>query len=246
MARSKLPVGYRDRPVAIIGCGVLGRRIALIWANSGYKVNIFDVTAAQVDDALQFVQEQSPGTTNVRRFHSLTTCVENCWLVIEAIPEYLEIKIELFGELETLAPHDAILATNSSSFRSSLIARELSSATQSRTLNTHYHMPPARMTVELMTCGHTDEEIMTFMKHRQEEIQTIPYIVRQESTGFIINRVWAAVKREILTVLAEGVSTPAEIDEIWGAMMETTGMGPCTMMDGESSDPTYLAPRIGQ
>ncbi|PLB51972.1 6-phosphogluconate dehydrogenase C-terminal domain-like protein [Aspergillus steynii IBT 23096] len=92
------------------------------------------------------------------------------------------------------------------------------------------------MIVELMTCGDTDPDVMVFMKSRQEEIRTIPYVVRRESSGFIINRIWAAIKRETLSVLAEGVSTPAEIDELWGSVVESTRPGPCRMMDEAGLD----------
>ncbi|KAJ5724986.1 uncharacterized protein N7483_006343 [Penicillium malachiteum] len=241
MAESGIALAYRDRPVAIIGCGVMGRRIALIWAQSGFKVSVFDKNCGQVEGSLGFLKENltvinTKLIRNVCGFHDLRACVKGCWLVIEAIPEHLESKIELFGELEQYAPHDAIIATNSSSYRSSLIAGALLPTTRSRTLNTHYHMPPVRVIVELISCGHTNEEMMIFMEACQKEVHIIPYIVRQESTGFILNRVWAAIKREVLTMLADGVSTPTEIDEIWGSVIESTRPGPCRVMDETGPD----------
>ncbi|KAJ5614878.1 hypothetical protein N7528_008532 [Penicillium herquei] len=235
------PRGYRDRAVAIVGCGMMGRRIALVWAQSRFKVNLFDNNHEQVEDSLRYLEDTlariNPELTqNVHGFHDLTACVNECWLVIEAIPEHLGSKIALFAELEKCAPEDAILATNSSSLRSSLIVRDLLSTTQCRTLNTHYHMPPVRMIVELMSSGNTNEEVMRFMEACQLEVETIPYIVQKESTGFILNRVWAAIKREVLTMLADGVSTPKEIDEIWGSVIESTRSGPCNMMDETGLD----------
>lgn len=186
-----------------------------------------------MNEALRFIEMNSNHSKrNVEGFSCLGVYVEESWLVIEAVPEDLEMKIELFGELEAAAPLDAILAINSSSFKSSLIVRILSPATRSRVLNTHYHMPPVRMVVELMTSGDTANEIMVFMSDRQKEIHTVPSTVRQESTGFIINRIWAAIKREVLDILAEGVSTPKETDEMWALVIESTQSGPCKMMDG--------------
>ena len=66
---------------------------------------------------------------------------------------------------------------------------------------------------------------------RQKEAGTIPFIARKESTGFIFNRLWAAVKREVINILAEGVSVPEEVDQMWQLMMVEGGFGPCQLMD---------------
>jgi 3-hydroxyacyl-CoA dehydrogenase len=89
------------------------------------------------------------------------------------------------------------------------------------------------MIVELMTDGHTEESIFPFMIERCKEGATLPYVARKESTGFIFNRLWAAVKRETLTILAEGVSVPEEIDSLWTQMFVKGGSTPCRTMDGE-------------
>ncbi len=102
--------------------------------------------------------------------------------------------------------------------------------TRKRIMNTHYLMPPDNRVVELMTDGDTDESLFTFYVERLREVGMHPIIAKRESTGFVFNRVWAAVKRECLMVLAEGVSTPDQLDEVW---MEVVGskVGPCMMMD---------------
>jgi 3-hydroxyacyl-CoA dehydrogenase len=163
----------------------------------------------------------------------LALAVKDAWLVVEAIPERLDLKISTLAELESLAPKDAILATNSSSYRSGEMLEKVSDATKTRIMNTHYFMPPKNMVVELMTDGHTDPAIMEFMKERQKEAGNIPYVARKESTGFIFNRLWAAVKREVLTMLADEVSTPEEIDTMWAEMFVQGSSGPCRLMDRE-------------
>ena len=69
--------------------------------------------------------------------------------------------------------------------------------------------------VELMTCGHTDPGIFPFLVDRHKEAGLHPIVALKESTGFIFNRIWAAIKREVLAVLAEGVATPTTIDSMW-------------------------------
>lgn len=236
------PKDYRDRLVAILGAGVLGRRIAACWASGGYNVRVRDPDAKTRADCLEYAQDHAatyPAAQTrkgpagrVEVFDDVASTVDNAWLVIEAIPEKLQLKIDQFAELEKLAPEDAILATNSSSYKSSEMLAKVSDSTKSRILNTHYYMPPQAMVVELMTDGHTDPAIIDFLAARQREAGTLPYVARKESTGLIFNRLWAAVKRETLTILAEGVSVPKEIDDMWRELMLKNGSGPCASMDG--------------
>ncbi|BCS01395.1 3-hydroxyacyl-CoA dehydrogenase family protein [Aspergillus luchuensis] len=240
----QLPKDYRERPVAVLGGGVLGRRIACIWASAGYNVHVRDPSPQQRADCITYVNENvtsyavhtaaSPGP--ITAFEDLAAAIENAWLVIECVPEVLQLKIDTFAELEKHAPTDCILATNSSSYRSSEMLDKVSVATKTRIMNMHYYMPPQVMVVELMTDGFTEPSILHFMAERSKEVATKPYIARKESTGFIFNRLWAAVKREALTILAEDVSTPSEIDSLWTEMFVKGGTLPCKMMDAVGLD----------
>src|ERR1044072_1519352 len=122
---STMPTKFASRPVAVIGAGTLGRRIALTFAAHGSEVKIHDVAEAQCQAAVDFVSQNLPslakGLTGVvpgRVFAEadLADAVNDAWLVIEAIPERLELKVQMFGQLDELAPADAILASNSSSY----------------------------------------------------------------------------------------------------------------------------------
>lgn len=76
-------------------------------------------------------------------------------------------------------------------------------------------MPPEALIVELMTSGYTYPDLLPWMAERQKEAGLHPIVALKESTGFVFNRIWAAIKRETLKVLEEGVSTPAEIDRVF-------------------------------
>jgi hypothetical protein len=214
-----------------------------IWASAGYDVRIRDPSQQQRADGIEYIQEnvqaycaktgKVPGSFEA--FEDMKDAVSNAWLVIEAVPEKIGLKIATFAELEALAPEDCILASNSSSYKSSEMISNVSDATKRRILNMHYYMPPQCMIVELMTDGYTSPEIFPFMVERSKEAATIPYVARKESTGFIFNRLWAAVKREVLTILAEGVSVPEEIDAMWLEMFVKGASLPCKMMDSKSS-----------
>ncbi|KAJ5649231.1 Dehydrogenase multihelical [Penicillium longicatenatum] len=244
-----------DRPVTILGAGVLGRRIGCIFVAAGYNVHIRDPSTEALNAAMEYIdahkEEYSllPRVNNEKKearhagqvgnkssfgtcktFADIGPAVSNAWLVIEAVPEKLDLKIETLAEVDAKSPADCIIGSNSSSFKSSLMVAKVSPSRQHRVLNIHFTMPPDILTVELMTCGQTDWEVLTYLKDVLGECGTLPVIARRESTGFIFNRLWAAVKREILHILSDGVSDPAEIDLLWESMFKN-GPLPCQLMD---------------
>jgi len=119
-----------SRPVAVIGGGTLGRRIALMFAAGGLPVHLYSRSAESRAEARAYVDDHMhdvASTLGVQRLgHVATTgdlseTVADAWLVIESLPEDIELKRRVFAELERLAPNDAILATNSSSHPSSAL-----------------------------------------------------------------------------------------------------------------------------
>ncbi|WZH49998.1 Alcohol dehydrogenase [Fusarium acuminatum] len=226
-----------DRTVAVLGGGVLGRRIACGWAASGYDVIIRDPSPEQRTAALEYCNTSMSEYSNssirgsVEAVEDLSEAVAKAWLVIEAVPEKLPLKISTFADLEKLAAEDTILASNSSSYKSREMLGDLKPETRRRVLNMHYYMPPECLAVELMTDGETHENIFPFLAEKLEEVKFHPYVAQKESTGFIYNRLWAAIKREVLNILAEGVSTPEQIEKLWKEMWYAQEKGPVAMMD---------------
>ncbi|USP79416.1 3-hydroxyacyl-CoA dehydrogenase-like protein [Curvularia clavata] len=230
-----------ERPITVLGGGVLGRRIACSWVAAGYKLILCEINEEQSKAATDYIEQHweefSKFTGGQREKGSFTTAtsigeaVENAWLVVEALPEKLPLKIEIMGQLSKQAPKDCILASNSSSYKSSLMLDKVDPDDRKRVCNMHYYMPPGNNVVELMTCGHTYDDIMPFLKERLEDAGMQPAIARKESTGFIFNRLWAAIKRESLLIMAEGVSEPEEIDRLFQIMFKNNPLGPCGMMD---------------
>lgn len=82
------------------------------------------------------------------------------------------------------------------------------------------------MIVELMTCTYTSDNIFPFLVERFKEAGLKPFVALKESTGFIFNRIWAAIKREALSVISDGVAAPETIDEIWLEQAGFMGRGP--------------------
>ena len=98
-------------------------------------------------------------------------------------------------------------------------------------MNMHFFAPIwVRTMVELMTCGQTDESVLRRARSFGQELGLVAPIVRTESKGFIINRIWRAVKRESLRVMDEGVASPEDIDRLWMIFFQT-GYAPFGVMD---------------
>jgi 3-hydroxybutyryl-CoA dehydrogenase len=209
----------QNRPVAVIGAGTLGRRIAMMFASRGGTARIYARRTEQLAAAAQYVTEALPTVVKDRGFGevgvvtattSLAEALDGAWLVVESAPERLEIKIPLWGQIDEAADADTIFATNSSSYPSRLMAENVRDKT--RLCNMHFYMPPEVNGVELMSDGQTDRGLLDTLLTVLPEFGVHPFEVRQESTGFIFNRIWAAIKRESLAVVAEGVARPEDID----------------------------------
>jgi 3-hydroxybutyryl-CoA dehydrogenase len=167
-------------------------------------------------------------TGRVEVFDDLAAALRGAWMVIEAVPERLDLKRQVFAQLDELAEDDAILASISSSLPTSLLVGDVKHP--ERVLNTHYQQPPEFDAVELMSSGKTDESLIDALMEKIPQYGLKPFRVRRESDGFIFNRVWAAIKRECLQVVAEGVATPEDIDEMW-RIFTKPGIPPFRLMD---------------
>jgi 3-hydroxyacyl-CoA dehydrogenase len=216
----------------------------MMWAAAGHTVHLYEKAPEVASAALKYIIDAMPeqstklGTKpgNVLLSFSLEDAVQNAWMVIEAIPEILHLKIELFGQLDRLTPPDCILATNSSSYKSSEMIQHVTR--KYRVCNGHYYMPPDQNYLELMTCGYTDPSIIVFLMEQSAAAGFVPIHAKVESTGLIFNRIWAAIKRESLLVMAEGVGTAEDIDQLFKSWFHAE-VGPCEMMDRVGLDTVY-------
>lgn len=249
------PADPYNRPVVIVGTGNMGRRIAVMWASTSRPVVLHDHSREALDDALRYVGDTLTSVCAIHGSHpghvtSTTDLRQACtsndnsdksknrpWMVVEALPELLDLKTRLLGEMDSLVPDDCILATNSSSFTS----RELAARVRhrDRLVNTHYYIPPRNIYVEVMPCGDaTDKRVAPFLVAQMRDVGLRPIVVPQESRGCVFNRIWAATKRETLKVLAEGVGRPEDVDALFRDFFHAE-KGPCERMDEVGLDTIY-------
>ncbi|MDP2900910.1 MAG: 3-hydroxyacyl-CoA dehydrogenase family protein, partial [Candidatus Bathyarchaeota archaeon] len=239
----KLAMDIIER-VCVFGAGTLGWQIALQCASHAHTVNLYDLSPVALRNAEQHISNELESWVNagsisaeakestVRRIRFESDpkkAVKGVDLVIEAVPEKLELKRKVFRELDAVCDADTIISTNSSSIRVSLI--EDATRRMDRVLNTHFYSNPWRSRiVELMKGRMTSDETMTRVGGFMRSIGMLPLVVRKESTGFIFNRVWRAVKRECLHLVDDGVASYEDVDRAWMSYYGTK-MGPFGLMD---------------
>jgi 3-hydroxyacyl-CoA dehydrogenase len=234
---------------AVVGAGAMGAGIAQVITYSGLPVMLKDIDQALVDKGLGVARDiyqrrvdrgrmsagemqqkldLITGTTTYDGF-------EDVDIVIEAVPEQMSIKRQVFAELEEACPEHTILASNTSA----LSISEMAAATRrpSKVIGMHFFNPAHVMKlVEVIpgldTSQETIDDVITFA----ESLRKIPVVV-QECPGFLVNRLLMPYLNEAVMALGEGAATASEID----AAMTEFGwpMGPFTLMDMLGIDVCY-------
>lgn len=230
--------------VCVVGSGFLGTQIGVLSARNGYTVSMQDVSSDALSGSEKavegYIQEwiaagdiTEPDGDDIKQRMSytvdLTNAVQGAGMVIEAVVERLDVKREVFKKLDLLCDPSVVLATNSSSIKVSLI--EGATRHPERVLNMHFYGHPwKRRILELMRGTKTTNKALEAAKVFSYSIGVKPLIVLKESTGFVFNRVWRAIKKESLTVADEGVASFEDVDRAWMSLYDTN-MGPFGLMD---------------
>lgn len=217
------------RRVAVIGAGTMGRQIALQIARHGFGVTLYDIdsdalaAAEQAQRAIVAEWVASGRVTdsaeadifdNLSHSADLRSACRDVDLAIEAVPEQVELKRAVFARLDRLLPGNAIIASNSSSIRIS----QLEDATErpQQVANLHFYLPVwDSPMVEVGGGGCTHPQVVEALCDFARAIGILPLRVRRESTGFVFNRVWRAVKKEVMRVADSGVASIEDIDRAW-------------------------------
>lgn len=222
--------------VSIIGVGYLGKQIAEKTALKEYAIRLYDT---DVEDLAKFSkklkkEKKTPG--EVTSHETIQDAVKDADLIIEAVPEILELKREIFEIIDGAVKSNAILATNSSSIPVSKL--EDSVERKDKVLNIHFYNVRTMPMADIMRGTKTSDETFEKGKKWVESIDITPLIVKKECYGFVFNRVWRAVKKECLKIWAGGYADLEEVDKAWRIF---TGMeiGPFQFMDQIGLDVIY-------
>lgn len=234
----------KESAITVIGGGTMGREIAFVTAMSGFQTYLVDVEERFLDNARQQLNKSTSRLIERQRvsqeavetgFHNLefTTdrdhAVRNSSFVVEAIVEDLDIKQQLFAELDAIAAPETVLASNSSSIVSSKLAGHLKYP--ERVCNVHFFNPVLQMTlVEVVGGEHTNQDTLNRSLELAKALGKTPVVVEKEIFGFIVNRILMAIIGEALHLYEEGYASVEDIDT---AVKEGLShpMGPFTLMD---------------
>lgn len=214
------------RHISVIGAGLMGRGIALEFALAGYHVSLNDVSDGMLSDAvdsiatdLKMLQEMglatvtqtAPVPDRIRTTSSLEDAVADADFVVEAVTEDLSVKEGVFAQFDMHSPARAILASNSSTFMPSQMAR--ATGRPDRVVVTHYFNPPYLVpVVEIVGSPETSDETIEVARRLLSKVGKRSVVLKKEAPGFIVNRLQIALMREALSIVEQGIASAEDID----------------------------------
>ena len=231
------------KKVCVLGAGLMGSGIAQVFAEAGYEVSMRDIEDRFVQGGLNIIKknyeraigkgkmtkEQADGfLSKIKGFVELGSAVRSADVVVEAVIENMDLKKQVYKELEQLCGKETIFASNTSG----LSITEIASATQrpEKVIGMHFFNPvPVMKLVEIIKGQATSEETFKVIKALAEKVGKTPIAVN-EAPGFAVNRILVPMINEAIFVLQEGVASAEDIDK--GMMLGANHpIGPLALAD---------------
>lgn len=229
--------------VAVIGSGTMGNGIAHVFAQTGYAVALIDISQPALDKAMQTIggnldRQIKKGTLaaedkdrilkNITTHTSIENGVKGVGLVVEAATENVELKLNIFRELDKVCAPDTILASNTSSISITQIAAVTKRS--DKVIGMHFMNPvPVMKLVEIIRGYNTSDEVTHTISELSKKLGKIPTEVN-DYPGFIANRILMPMINEAIYSLYEGVAGVEEIDTVMKLGMAHP-MGPLQLAD---------------
>ncbi|MCE7791316.1 3-hydroxyacyl-CoA dehydrogenase family protein [Salipaludibacillus sp. CUR1] len=241
------------KQVTVAGAGSMGHQIGMLFALGGYQTVIQDVNEEALNKAQEALAFQMDKWVNKGKISesekdasfsrltfttSLKEAVLHADFVVEAVVEKLDVKRQVFAEVDQFAPPHTIIATNSSTIVSSLIADE--TERPDKVCNMHFFFPPLVMDcVEVVKGEHTSDETAQITMDLCEKINRTAVLINKEISGFIANRILGALTKEAVNLYEEGYADFEDIDLICTKALKHP-IGPFALMDLSGIDVAYL------
>ncbi|HEY0371640.1 MAG TPA: 3-hydroxyacyl-CoA dehydrogenase family protein [Thermoanaerobaculia bacterium] len=250
------------RQIAILGTGTMGRGIAYLSAVAGYETVMFDAEPAALDAARAAIDSilrkgvekgklaegaAADAASRVQLVPELEPAVNNADLIIEAVPENLELKTDLFAQADLFCAEHTILATNTSSISITQLASNVER--RDRFIGMHFFNPPHLMKlIEIVRGDRTSDETVETVRAVAEKMGKTPILVL-DSPGFATSRLGVAIGLEAIRMLEEGVASAEDIDRAM-ELGYNHPMGPLKLTDLVGLDvrlgiAEYLAATLG-
>ena len=229
--------------VSVIGAGTMGNGIAHVFAQNGFKVAIVDVSLTQLDKAVANIsrnfdrqiakgaateEQKKNALANISVYSKISEGVNDAELVVEAATESIELKLNIFEEIDRNAPKNAILASNTSSISITKIAK--ATHRDDKVIGMHFMNPvPVMKLVEVINGYSTSKEVTNTIVELSKQLGKTPCVVN-DYPGFIANRILMPMINEAIFSLYEGVAGVEEIDTVMKLGMAHP-MGPLQLAD---------------
>jgi 3-hydroxybutyryl-CoA dehydrogenase len=213
--------------VALLGAGMVGHGLALHFANAGYHVSLYSRTQQTLDKAVENIRANLPalsqrqaGVDNeiekvisrIETTRNIDEAVAEAQIIIESVAENVQIKQDLFKELDEMCPRDAILATNTSVISITAIASKAKN--RDRIVGTHFWFPPYLIPlVEVVKGKDTSDETMEITYRFMKKAGKHPIKCLKDVPGFVANRLQHALWREAISIVERGIADAATVDE---------------------------------
>jgi len=229
--------------VSVIGAGTMGNGIAHVFAQNGFAVNLIDVSAQQLEKAIQTITknfdrqivkgaiteaQKQKALSNITTLTDITEGVKNAELVVEAATENTELKLKIFRQIDEAAPSTAILASNTSSISITKIAA--ATKRPKLVIGMHFMNPvPVMKLVEIINGYATKKEVTEKVIELSKQLGKVPCVVN-DYPGFIANKILMPMINEAIYSLYENIAGVEEIDTIMKLGMAHP-MGPLQLAD---------------
>lgn len=250
-----MPAGAETEIVGVVGVGAMGQGIAQVAAMGGCDVWLFDAGAGAAERGRKLVANQLDRLVEKGRLPAAEAAAAKdrmaiattfadlapCTVVIEAVAENLDVKRDVFRQLEAVVAENAILASNTSSIRIASIAAAC--RRRGRIAGLHFFNPvPLMKLVEVIRAPDTESAVIEHLVALGKILGRVP-VVAKDTPGFLVNLGGRAYTSEALRIVHEGIAQPAEIDAI---MRDAAGfrMGPFELMDLTGIDINFPVSRI--
>lgn len=212
--------------VAVIGSGIMGHGISQVTATAGFHVHLNDISAdilekakekisASLDRGIQKGKITDSQKNDILKRISFTpdlgTAVEDADLIVEAVPENIDLKKQIFSRMDELTKAEAILATNTSQYSITEIASVVKNP--SRVIGMHWFNPPVAMKlIEIIRGLDTSDEVVSEIRSFAADVDK-EIVVCMDSQGFISTRILLALRLECYRILEEGIASIEDIDK---------------------------------
>jgi 3-hydroxybutyryl-CoA dehydrogenase len=215
--------------ISVIGAGTMGKGVALAFAMNGYNVNVVEsneqilnsvkTTTKELlntfyEEEIISFDEIEKSLNNINLFDNIEEAVKESDYVIEAVPENIQIKQELFKKLDKLCPEHTILTSNTSSLKMTDMMEYISDERKKKFMITHWYNPAHIIPIaELSYFGNMDEEQYIVIEELYKSIGKETIKVLKEVPGLVANRIQQGIAREVFSLIENGVASPEDIDK---------------------------------